>query len=87
MCLILPLLLQGTETSKLLLLRNYLFGFDITWIGAAIGMLQLGIIGFAFGFLMAHTINYIIQWHERRLFRKLELMEALAAEPSEPFHG
>ena len=27
---------------------------------------------------MAHAINFVVAWHERRLFRKLELMETLS---------
>jgi hypothetical protein len=61
----------------LLLLRNYLFGFDVTLTGAAIGILEVSILGFVLGFAMANAINFVVAWHERRLFRKLELMEAL----------
>ena len=65
----------------LLLLRNYLFGFDITLTGAAVGILQLSIVGFVFGFVMAHAINFVVAWHERSLFRKLEVMETLSKQP------
>jgi len=86
-CATLPLLAQSGNGSKLLLLRNYLFGFDATWTGTAIGVLEISIVGFVFGFVMAHTINHVVEWHERRLFRKLEMMEALSDQPSEPAHG
>ena len=76
LCLSLPLLLKGEQHSRLLLLRNYLFGFDTTWTGAAIGALEVSLGGFALGFIMAHAINYVIAWHERRLFRKLELLDS-----------
>ena len=46
LCLSLPLILKGENQSRLLLLRNYLFGFDVTWTGAAIGALEVTIGGF-----------------------------------------
>jgi predicted PurR-regulated permease PerM len=76
--LVLPALARSERNSMLLLLRNYLFGFDVSLTGAAIGILQVSILGFVLGFVMAHAINFVVAWHERRLFRKLELMETLS---------
>jgi hypothetical protein len=78
--LVTPLLVQGGGGSKLLLLRNYLLGFDATWAGAALGILQAILGGFLVGFVMAHAINYVIGWHERRLLRRLEI-SALLEQP------
>jgi hypothetical protein len=77
--LVLPTLARSESNSMLLLLRNYLFGFDVTLTGAAIGILEVSILGFVLGFVMANAINFVVAWHERRLFRKLELMETLSA--------
>ena len=82
----LPLVLQDGQASRLLLLRNYLFGFDASWSGAAVGVAEVSIGGFAIGFMMAHAINSVVAWHERRLFRKLELLEAFSEQPLEPVH-
>ena len=79
--LVVPSLARGEKNSMLLLLRNYLFGFDITLTGAAVSILQLSIVGFVFGFVMAHAINFVVAWHERSLFRKLEVMETLSKQP------
>lgn len=79
--LVTPLLVQGGGESKLLLLRNYLLGFDATWAGAALGVVQAILGGFLVGFVMAHAINYVIGWHERRLLRRLEIAAAFLEQP------
>jgi protoporphyrinogen oxidase len=79
--LVTPLLVQGGGGSKLLLLRNYLFGFDATWTGAALGVFETILGGFLLGFVMAHAINYVIGWHERRLLRRLEIAAAISEQP------
>ena len=70
-CLMAPLLAGSDGDTKLLLLKNYLLGFESTWTGAAVGLLQISIYGFVLGYVMAHMINSLIGWHEQRLFRKL----------------
>jgi protoporphyrinogen oxidase len=70
-CLMAPLIAASDNGTKLSLLRIYLLGFDNTWKGAAVGIFQMSIYGFVLGFVMAHLINYLIGWHEQRLFRKL----------------
>jgi protoporphyrinogen oxidase len=79
--LVAPLLVQGGRGSELLLLRNYLFGFDATWEGAALGILETIVGGFLLGFVMAHAINYVVGWHERRLLHKLEIAAAFSEQP------
>jgi protoporphyrinogen oxidase len=69
-CLMTPLI-ASDNGAKLSLLKNYFLGFESTWAGAAVGLLQISIYGFVLGFVMAHMINYLIGWHEQRLFRKL----------------
>ena len=43
---------------NLSLLRNYLFGFEMTWVGAFIGFLEAGVWGFLLGFLGAGLRNW-----------------------------
>jgi protoporphyrinogen oxidase len=83
LCLISPLLFQDRSPSELLLMRNYLFGFDVTWTGITLGILQTTLLGFLLGFVMAHAINLVTGWNERRLLYKLE-KAALYEEPLEP---
>jgi len=80
-CMVFPLLVQSERGSKLSLLQSYLFGFDISWTGIAVAILQLISVGFVSGALMALAINRVVEWHERRLFRKLELIEGLSEPP------
>lgn len=55
------------------LLRNYLPGFEVTWIGAGIGLVEGGVVGFGFGYLGAVLRNgglkayaLFVRWrHER----------------------
>jgi protoporphyrinogen oxidase len=86
LCLVVPLLAQGEAQPDLMLLRNYLFGFDATRTGVALGVLETSVGGFLFGFVMAHAINYVTGWHERRLLHKLEIAAAFYEQPLEPAH-
>jgi protoporphyrinogen oxidase len=81
--LVSPLLIQGQAPSELILLRNYLFGFNATWAGVGLGILQFSAAGFLFGFVTAHAVNWTTGWHEKRLLRKLE-MAAFYEQPLEP---
>ena len=47
------LVLKGGQQvgPTLSLLRNYLPGFEVTWIGASIGLVEGGVVGFGFGYL------------------------------------
>jgi len=68
------LLRSGPVVGPMLsLLGNYLFGFEITWAGALIGLLEGGILGFAAGALAAGLRNWalkvyakIVRWREER---------------------
>ena len=57
------LLLKGGEHvgQTLSLLRNYVPGFEVTWAGAAIGCLEVGLMGFGLGYLGAWLRNLGIQ--------------------------
>ncbi|MCC6139561.1 MAG: NAD(P)/FAD-dependent oxidoreductase [Nitrospira sp.] len=69
------LLLSGGPAPgpTLSLLGNYLFGFDVTWPGAVIGLFEGGLVGGAVGALAAGLRNWtlrlyakIVQWREGR---------------------
>ena len=66
------LLIKGREHGgqTLSLLGNHLPGFEVTWTGAVIGSLELGLMGFGLGYLEAWLRNWVIQayakfvrWH------------------------
>ena len=69
------LLLRGGPVvgPTLSLLGNYLFGFEVTWVGAVMGLLEGGVLGFAVGALAAGLRNWalkayakIVRWREER---------------------
>ncbi len=57
------LLLRGGPAlgPTLSLLGNYLFGFEVTWGGAVIGLLEGGLLGFAVGALAAGLRNWTLK--------------------------
>ena len=73
------LLLRGGEVvgPNLSLLDNYLFGFDASWRGAAIGAAEAGVAGFALGFLLGRSINWLVDRHEVGIRRRLEYASAV----------
>ncbi|MDO9117012.1 MAG: NAD(P)/FAD-dependent oxidoreductase [Nitrospira sp.] len=56
------LLLRGGAAPgpNLSLLGNYLFGFEVTWAGAVIGLVEAGLLGFAVGALAAGLRNWTL---------------------------
>ena len=82
------LLIKGGPAvgANLSLLSNYIVGFRVNWAGAFVGMLEVGLLGFGFGWGMAKMINAVVGWQERALIRRLErrlVFEAL----DEELHG
>ncbi len=75
------LLLRGGETvgQNLVLLGNYLLGYQMSWTGAVLGLLEGGSVGFGIGYLLANVMNWTVRWHEVALYRKLEIGAALDA--------
>ena len=57
------LLIKGGEQvgQTLSLLGNYLPAFEVTWPGAVIGFLEVGLMGFGLGYLAAWLRNWVIQ--------------------------
>ena len=68
------LLIKGGPAvgANLSLLSNYFIGFTVSWTGAFIGMVETGLLGFGFGWVMARLINAVVGWQERSLIRRLE---------------
>ena len=78
------LLLRGGRSvgPTLGLLSNYLVGFSMSWLGAVVGGLEAGAVGFGLGYLMASAINVLVRIEESALRRRLELERAM-----DPFAG
>jgi len=74
--------LLGSDSSflpMLSLLGNYLFGFQVSWPGLAVGVFEAGLLGFAVGWATAKLINVIIRGFERDLERRLAALTTLEA--------
>ncbi len=71
------LVLRGGDVigPNLSLLGHYFFGYQVTWSGAFVGLLEGALGGFAFGAVLAYLINVVVGWHERRLLRQIEVAE------------
>jgi protoporphyrinogen oxidase len=59
------------------LLGHYLFGFELSWRGALLGVVEAGVVGYVLGGSTAAAINALIGWVERTLLRELDEERAL----------
>ena len=61
------LLLRGGPVvgPMLSLLGNYLIGFEVTWVGAVIGLLEGGMLGFVVGALAAGLRNWALKLYAK----------------------
>ena len=68
------LLVQGGDTigPTLSLLGNYFVGFEATWFGAFVGLVEAGMGGFGAGFVLAKLINFVIAAEEQSILRGIE---------------
>jgi protoporphyrinogen oxidase len=68
------LLIKGGPAvgPNLALLGIYIVGFQVSWAGALIGSLEIGLLGFGFGCVLALLINATVGWHKRAFIRRLE---------------
>ncbi|MEQ1627090.1 MAG: NAD(P)/FAD-dependent oxidoreductase [Nitrospira sp.] len=68
------LLLRGGPAPgpTLSLLGNYLFGFEVTWGGAVIGLLEGGLLGFAVGTLAAGLRNWTLRGYAKYVWWRAE---------------
>ncbi len=75
------LLLNGREPigPNLSLIGSYFFGYSVTWSGAIVGFFEAGLLGFAFGWLLAKMINLIVAREESHLRQHVENTLAMNA--------
>ena len=68
------LLVKGGDPigPNLSLLSNFFLGYEVSWTGAVVGLVEGAIGGFALGWLVARMTNLILQYEERRTFASLE---------------
>lgn len=69
----------GTTVS---LLGYYFFGYEVSWRGLAVGVLEAAGGGFLFGMVLAAAINHMVARHEAALHRRIEaegLLDILAS--------
>jgi hypothetical protein len=73
------LLLLGGEPvgPNLALLSIYFPGFEITWRGALLGLLEAAAGGLAFGYALASLINVVVAREERALLDRIEVVSAM----------
>jgi hypothetical protein len=62
---------------NLFLLGNYLYGFSPSWRGAVVGAVEAGAGGFALGWILGRSINWLVGWHEIGIRRRLEYASIL----------
>jgi hypothetical protein len=65
------------------LLGNYLFGYRVSWPGLAVGMVEVGLLGFGLGWLGARLSNVLIRAAERDLERRLAQLVTLESVETE----
>ena len=73
-------LLLGADDSfvpTLSLLGQYLFGYEVSWPGLAVGMVEAGLGGFGLGWIGARLINLLVSGFERDLERRLATLTTL----------
>jgi len=75
------LLIKGGPTvgGHLSLLGHFFLGYDVSWQGAALVLVEGGIFGFIFGYVLARAINGTIELHKRSLLKRLEIMATIDA--------
>jgi protoporphyrinogen oxidase len=61
------------------LLGNYLFGYEVSWPGVMVGMIEAGLWGFGAGWTMARLINLLTDMLLRDLERRLAAVTTLEA--------
>ena len=73
------LLLEQTEgfVPMLSLLGNYLFGYEVSWPGLLVGVVEVGVCGFGVGWTLAKLINLVTAIALRNLERRLAILTTL----------
>jgi len=76
----LPLVGSGESFVPMLsLLGNYLFGFEVSWPGLAVGIVEAGLLGFGLGWVTGKLANMLIRGFERDLERRLAILTTIEA--------
>jgi hypothetical protein len=72
-------LLLGAEPfgPNLALLASYFPGFEVSWPGAWLGLLEAGAGGFVFGSALASLINAVVAREERALLDRIAAVRAM----------
>jgi protoporphyrinogen oxidase len=73
-------LLAGADEGivpMLSLLGHYLFGYEVSWAGLAVGMLEAVLVGFGLGWAAARLSNLLISVFERDFERRLATLTTL----------
>ncbi|MDB4973032.1 MAG: FAD-binding protein [Myxococcaceae bacterium] len=68
----------GPASPNLALLANYLVGFELSWAGALVGLVEASLVGFVLGASIALQSNALVSLYERRVLRLAELNETFA---------
>jgi protoporphyrinogen oxidase len=73
------LLLLGGEPigPNLAVLGSYFPGFEVSWRGALLGLLEAGAGGFGFGYALARLINAVVAREERVLLDRIAAVRAM----------
>lgn len=73
------LLLKGGDPigPNLSLLGNYLLGYEVSWGGAVLGLVEAGLGGFGFGYLLGWMINGVINRERQLLLSRVEGMRSM----------
>jgi len=72
------LLLGGKPVGpNLAVLGSYFLGFEVTWRGALLGLLEAGVGGFGFGYALARLINAVVAREERMVLDRIEAARAM----------
>lgn len=68
------LLISGREPvgPTLSLLGHYLIGYEMSWVGGIVGMVEMALGGFAFGAALAWAINGVVRHERRQLVNRVE---------------
>lgn len=76
----LPLVGSGQSFVPMLsLLGNFLFGFEVSWPGLAVGIVEAGLLGFGLGWVTGKLVNLVIRGFERDLERRLAILTTIEA--------
>ena len=75
---------NGSFVPMLSLLGNYLFGYEVSWPGLLVGMVEAGLAGFVLGWTVARLINLFTAIVLRDLERRLAMLTVLEAVDGGP---